>query len=195
MKRGKLILKVPLSNKSQQPWVSLLATITVQDTFIFEKDLETLCSQPQVKDLGGGGGAGGEQPVTPWIALQKILGKEYISRRRLEPYFLSMFSNGSTKLKMFRCKKTKDLENEGRWGSVFQRVAYTSRLRCRWFLRPEGEGPPLISHQASLLLTGVAGLTWVMIGKATWRHGAQKFLSRLCDTFPYVVSLGLQWDL
>ena len=65
MKRGKLILKVPLSNKSQQPWVSLLATITVQDTFIFEKDLETLCSQPQVKDLGGGGGAGGEQPVTP----------------------------------------------------------------------------------------------------------------------------------
>lgn len=56
--------KVPLSNKSQQPWVSRLATITVQDTFILENDLETICSQPQVKDLGGGGGAGGEQPVT-----------------------------------------------------------------------------------------------------------------------------------
>ena len=56
MKRGKLTLKVLLSNKSQQPWVSQLATITVQDIFIFEKDLETLCSQPQVKDLGGGRG-------------------------------------------------------------------------------------------------------------------------------------------
>ena len=80
---------------------------------------------------------------------------------------------------------------------MFQRVAYTSKLRCRWFLRQEGEGPLLISHRASLLLTGVAGLTWVVIGKATRRHGAQKFLSRLCDTFPYVVSLGLQkqWDL
>ena len=53
--------KVPLSNKTQQPWLSQLATITVQDAFIFENDLETVCSQPQVKDLCG---AGGEQPVT-----------------------------------------------------------------------------------------------------------------------------------